>query len=363
MGRVIALANPKGGCGKTTVCVNLAAGLARQNRQVLVVDFDPQGHASLSLGVEPMLGRPTVYEVLSSRKEIRCSFEEARCEIGTNIDLLPADESLENLVAELEGQPDAEERLLILLGREAAHYDYILIDTPPRLDILTVNALRAAREVIAPVDASRFCQSAVKRMNVLATGLAEKYRHDLLFHAITSNFDNRPAFSRMMIEEQRENFPGSFLRSILHVSSKVREAAYCGQPIVQYAPHSRATKEFHKLASEVLSMENKLTRIQLEEAVPDQAMHPSLQQQEVQFRFRSPFATEVAVVGSFNSWRSDLLKLEGPDEQGYWHAAVALPPGEHRYKFLIDGNSYSPDPENPIQENDGFGGLNSIIEI
>ncbi|MFA5199690.1 MAG: AAA family ATPase, partial [Candidatus Omnitrophota bacterium] len=151
--RIISIANQKGGCGKTTTSINLAAALATNNRKVLLIDLDPQAHATSGLNVKADL---TIYNVLSKISHKKSSLEGIIQNIDVNFDLAPSSMVLSTIEQELSGEIGRESRLWDILKDFKACYDYILIDCPPNLGILTINAIRAASEIIIPVEASRF---------------------------------------------------------------------------------------------------------------------------------------------------------------------------------------------------------------
>lgn len=362
MVRRIAVANQKGGCGKTTTSVNLAACLSRLERRVLLVDMDPQGHATLGLGIDPEKLEKTTYEVLTRNVEMLLPVQDVRIQVDPRLDILPANILLSALEQELAGKEGREDRLLKAVQSVGGDYDYIIVDCPPSLGLLTFNALRACHEILVPTEASHFSQHGVRRLSELVSLLRERYQQDLILYGLITNFDSRSAFARMILEEQRESFPGVFLDIVIHVSSKIREATFCGQPVVEYARYSRSAKEFRQLAEEIITREQQAALLSLHEAIPQKAYEPSAEQEEILFRVRAPRARQVFIVGSFNQWKSGELPLRGPDEDGYWYASVILPQGAHQYKFVVDG-TWTVDPENPLKDEDGFGGINSVVEI
>jgi len=362
MGRILAVANPKGGSGKTTTVVNLAECLARQRRRVLLVDLNPQGHVALALGIDSEQLEKTAYEVLTRHEDIRVPIRHARIEVAAGLDLVPANLALSVLEHELATRPRREQRLRDVLAEVRPDYDYLLIDTPPSLGLLTLIALRAASELLIPCEAGRYTEPAVRRLAERVALLNEEYHQGIILYGLQTNFDNRSAFSRMMFEEQRSVFPGVFLKTIVHVSSKIREATFCGMPIVQFDRHCRAAKEFLALAREIIAREPLVAPLALDEAVPSQALTMPPEQEEILFRVQAPEARRVAIVGTFNRWQSETMPMSGPDAEGYWYASVVLPRGAHQYKYVVD-QSWINDPENPLRQNDGFGGTNSVVEI
>jgi len=151
--RTISITNQKGGCGKTTTAVNLASCLAVNNRRVLLIDLDPQAHATLGLNVKADL---SIYNVLSKLTNNKADLKDIIQNVGQNFDLAPSSIVLSTLEQELAGEIGRESRLWDILSNFKGDYDYILIDCPPNLGILTINAIRTASEIIVPVEASRF---------------------------------------------------------------------------------------------------------------------------------------------------------------------------------------------------------------
>ena len=362
MGRSIAIVNPKGGSGKTTTAVNLAACLSRRDYRILLLDFDPQGHSALALGFNPSLVERCLSDVLTHHQDVRLSVQQARLEIDTNLDLIPAGEELNELVAEWNSLPTGMTHLHNMLQKIFVGYDGIIMDCPSNLGPLTRCLLRSAAELLVPLEAARFSLHSVQRLLQEVQQIGRDGAGGPVLYGIVSNFDNRSAFARMMIDEQREAFPGILLRTAIGVSSKVREAAYCGQPVVQYAPHCRVAKQFWALTDEIIDQGSRLDRLMLQEAVPHRAIDRPEWEEVVRFRVHAPRANRVCVAGSFNQWCPNMLQLEGPDRDGYWHASMALPPGAHLYKVLVDEN-WMLDPENPLRQSDEMGNVNSIIEI
>ena len=362
MGRIIAVANQKGGCGKTTTSINLSACLSKQDHRVLLIDLDPQGHATLGLGLKPEQMERTIYNVLKVPDEDRLPISSVVVPTESGVDLAPANLMLSGLEQALSGRPGREERLVQALEAVSEEYDSILLDCPPSLGLLTFNALRACREVLVPGEVSQFSLQGVQQLHGLAILLRERFEQHLVLYGLSVNFDARSAFARNMLEQQRSQFPGLFLKTVVHVCSKIREATHHGQPVIQFAPRCRAAKEFQALAEEIQSHNKRTVKVALADAVPQRAVQLESEEEEVLFQLPAPTAREVTIVGSFNDWKPDRTRLSGPDENGMWHTSVKLPKGTHHYKFLVD-EAWVIDPENPKIVEDGFGGRNSVLEI
>lgn len=370
MTRCIAVANQKGGCGKTTATVNLAAGLAAKEKNVLLIDLDPQGHAALGLGIDPESVELTTYDVLNNSAQ--SPLGEVQMSLAENLFLLPSNVLLSTLEQELSEKPGRENRLREALEQAKGQYDYILIDCPPSLGLLTFNALRASTEVLVPCGASRFSEHGLRRLTEIAALLQDRFGQSIQLQGILMNFDNRSAFARMIARHLHESFPGFFLKTVIHVSSRIREAAFHGKSVIDFDRYCRSTKEFEQLCDELIAQESamapretadrSLSEVSLRDAVPSRAVDHSHESEQVLFRVHAPGARKVSIAGSFNSWQPNQYELRGPDEEGYWYAELVLPKGTHSYKYVVD-DAWDVDPENPIRENDGFGGINSVIEI
>ena len=360
MRRIIAVANQKGGCGKTTTAINLAACLSKQEQKVLLIDLDPQGHATLGLGLKPEQMERTTYHVLTIPDEDCLPISDVRVSTGAGFDLVPANLMLSGLEQKLAGKPGREERLIRALQTGSEDYDMIVIDCPPSLGLLTFNALRACREVLVPGEVSQYSLQGVQQLHGLAILLREQFGQKLMLYGLSVNFDARSAFAREMLKQQRLQFPGKFLKTVVHVCSKIREATHHGQPIIQFAPRCRAAKEYQALAKEIQSRGKRMAKLALADAVPRSAIEPK--NEGVLFQLPAPTARTVSIVGSFNNWQPDKTQLSGPDENGMWHTAIRLPKGTHHYKFVVD-EAWVNDPGNPQLVEDGFGGRNSVIEI
>ena len=222
--RVIAIVNQKGGCGKTTTTVNLSAALAADGARVLVVDLDPQAHSTLALGVDPDEADENLYEVLAEPGGVE-RLQEITLEVGDNLDLAPSGIVLSALEQKLATEPveSRTERLSAAfdsLGEDA--YDYILIDCPPNVGLLTFNALRAASEVIIPLETSRFAIHGVEKLLETIALLTERIGHDLNVRVLTTLYDGRTRFARKTLAEIRESFKDMCFDTVIRLNVKLR---------------------------------------------------------------------------------------------------------------------------------------------
>lgn len=251
MTKIYAIVNQKGGVGKTTSVINLAANLAENGRRVLVVDIDPQANATSGIGLDKNnLGR-SMYDLLlegATGQETIVRQEEAR------LDVLPAHPALAGAEVELVNAIGREYRLQKGLEDVNGRYDYILIDCPPSLGLLTVNALTAARDgVLIPVQCEYLALEGLTQL-IQTLELVQKYLNPglIIRGLIMTMYDSRTNLSRQVVEEVRRHFPGKVFRAIVPRNVRLSEAPSYGQPITLYAPKSPGAIAYKVLTAELL---------------------------------------------------------------------------------------------------------------
>jgi chromosome partitioning protein len=355
--RVVALANQKGGCGKTTTAVNLASALAQLEKKVLLIDNDPQGHATLACGFQERDFSLSTHDLYLTSDIL---VEDAFLEVGPDFHLVPAGIELSGVEMTLAREPEKEMRLGNNLGRSSLPYDYILIDCPPAVSLLTFNALLACGEVIIPVDPSGFSLQAVGKIRETLSVLKEKKGHEILTHILMVNFDTRPLFVRAIMEELDELYGADVLETVIHHTVKIKEAAAAGAPVTDQDPESRGAFDFRRLAREILDQEVDLQVVALDHW--SALLHgPAVSQAGVRFEADFPSARTVRVTGSFCDWSAKGLPLN-KREDGLWECHLDLARGQHEYRFIIDG-SWLPDPHNSQTVPNEFGGANSLVVV
>jgi chromosome partitioning protein len=364
--RVIAVANQKGGCGKTTTSINFSACLARLGKNILLIDLDPQGHATCGLGVKVEWGQKSVYELLSCRPSSLTHISESICSAGVRLNLIPSHETLNELEQELAGLPNRSLRLKEKIERlcnEGLQYDYLVLDCPPNLGILTSNAFAAADEVIIPIEPSFFSLHGLAKITETLCRVNRGRSQPLELFALLTLFRSDLSFSQEIYEEVKKYFGNKLLKTIIHENVVLKEAASAGRSIVDYAPDSSALRDYLNLATEYL-------RYQCDRNLPADELGwdrvffmrygPKPVAGGVLFQMLSQTAHCVEIAGDFNGWVPEPLVRR--NDSGLWQKVVPVRTGGFRYKYIVDGE-WQVDPHQPCQMTNAFGGFDSFLEI
>jgi len=251
--RTFAVINQKGGCGKTTTAINLASSFAELGRKTLLVDLDPQGHCALGLAVPESQLESTIYDAMAAGDK-PFDLTDTLWQISTNLDLAPASVALASLEQQLTSAADRDLRLAKVLRQAESEYDLCIIDCPPSIGLLTFNALRAAGEVIIPVETGYFALSGSMRQATTLQVLADRCGHNVCFHVLPTMYDVRTRMAREIVNELRKHFGERVLTVPIHFSTKLKEAASFGQPISEYDPAARANQDYERLARHLLAV-------------------------------------------------------------------------------------------------------------
>ncbi|MCP4709573.1 MAG: AAA family ATPase [Planctomycetes bacterium] len=425
--RCIAVINQKGGCGKTTVSINLSSCLAVQGQRTLLVDMDPQSHCAVGLAVPEEQIERNIYDVLISAHGVaKTELKSIVWQISQNFDLAPAGIELAALEPQLSGLEKREECLKQMLGESAQGYDFVVIDCPPSVSLLTFNALRAADEVIIPVETGYFALHGLGRQLETLEVLKQQCQQQISIRMLPTMYDVRTKLAREVFSEMKKHHSGIMFESMINFNTKLKEAASFGQPISEYDPASRGMRDFMALGTELINSKGTVTTAKMIEEVElqlqtisksadellaeskklvgEQPVFPREQslremkpsepaiiepelveaevhkqvdiiqekidkfygirqnQGRVEFAALYPQASTVQIAGDFNNWQPEVTSLEREDGNGRWSINLPLNSGEYRYRYVVDGRWQS-DPYNDRAEVNPFGEYNSVLEV
>ena len=250
MGRIIAIANQKGGVGKTTTAINLSATLAEAGQKVLAVDFDPQGNETSGLGLEKENLEQTVYELLIGD----CKLSDCLVkEVQPNLDVIPSNVNLAGAEIELLEMDDKEKILRGFLRRIKKNYDFSIIDCPPSLSLLTINALVAADTVLVPIQCEYYAleglNQVMKTIQLVKKGLNPKLEME---GVVFTMYDSRTNLSNEVVQSVRESLNENIYNTMIHRNVRLAEAPSYGMPITLYDTRSVGAEDYRMLAAEVI---------------------------------------------------------------------------------------------------------------
>jgi len=368
--RAIAVVNQKGGCGKTITAINLAAFLAREQKRVLLVDMDPQGHATLGV-LSGSVGSPTMYELFvtvpgDQPTRLRHITRSAR----ENLDVAPSDIHLSEIPERLAGVTGRETVLAEHLAEVKARYDFAIVDCPPNVGLLTFNALRACSEAIVPMDPSFFSLHGLGKQLETFEALEKQSGHRITPRVLITLYSGRTPFVRAVVNEIRGHLSGQHFETIIRYSVKLGEAASHGLPIADYASGCAGYEDYQALTAEVLQQDTGSTKGEgitladiatpTEDDDSERPLPPAATHAGVVFTLEAPDAARVQLAGDFNGW-----VLDGNDMNPIgrvWKKVVKLHPGRYRYRYVVDG-VWQIDPLNSAVEPNPYGEHNSILVV
>ena len=400
--RTIAIVNQKGGCGKTTTAINLAAVLAGRGIRTLLVDMDPQSHCAAGLGVPESRIESGIAEAMISNLDLGFNPEGMLWEVTRGLELLPSTmllAALESPDGGLYAMPDRDRRLAKVLAHLAPRYEICLVDCSPSIGLLTYNALRAATQALIPVETGYFSLRGAKRQWGTIQSLIERIGRPIECAMLPTLHNPESRLSSRILEALGQHFPNHLLPLIIREHEPLREAASLGQPITEFAPGSEAERDFIALADWLLANQPQAastvdihtahgmsipppqvqatTRVG-ELALRMQAGHDVVPRSEVSTNatppspgtylemapnptdetildesefgvlhseqgtcFRQPGQPEqsMSIAGDFNGWSTSATPMRYERSTGSFEATVPLPPGRYRYQVVIDGRS------------------------
>ncbi|MEK7167300.1 MAG: ParA family protein [Patescibacteria group bacterium] len=251
MAKIISIVNQKGGVGKTTTAVNLGAFLTEFGKSVLLIDFDPQGNASSGVGIELKNREKGIYETLFGEKLFKEIIQPTS--FLKNYHIAPSNESLTGATIELINLENREFYLTKAISEIKNNYDYIIIDCPPSLCLLTINALMATDKILIPVQAEYYALEGLGQLLNTISLVQKNLKPELeILGTVITMYDKRNKLSEAVLQELYQHFPYKIFRSVIPRTVKLAEAPSFGQTILQYDPISKGAKAYKKLAMEIL---------------------------------------------------------------------------------------------------------------
>lgn len=414
MGKVIAVANQKGGCGKTITSINLAASLAFLGKSVLLLDLDSQAHSSLGLGVDPEGLEKSLFDVFDLSSEEKTNIEDVTLGISRNLDLAPAHVILSAIEQKLAGVDGREKILSEKINTVKSKYDFIVVDCSPNLGLLTFNALVAADAVLVPVEPSYFAVHGLKKLIETISLVREIVDHPIDAYSLVTMFDNRTKHARVIADSIKSFFGENNLKAHVRKNIRLQDAAQHGKAITEFDKNSNGFKDYVNVAVELIEkcrsdkreevksfaeaietdhgIQNLLESLDAElaalcehlddhecsisEAWSDSAEHENTEavinsvagneavavaQKETTFFIDAPGANSVAIAGCFNNWQPQ--EMDVPEKDGMqWSISLPLESGTYQYKFIVDG-VWVIDPVNTSRITNQYAEENSLITV
>jgi chromosome partitioning protein len=254
MGNVLAIANQKGGVGKTTTTINLSASLADCGKKVLVIDLDPQGNTTSGLGIDKNEQEHTVYELLLGECSVRQCMLETEFE---NLCLLPSNVNLAATEIELLDVPEKEYILKNEIDYVKDDFDYIIIDCPPSLNLLTINAMTTATAILVPIQCEYYALEGLSQLMYTIELVQERLNPDLIIEGVVfTMYDSRTNLSAQVVENVKSNLNQKIYNTVIPRNIRLAEAPSYGMPITKYDPKSQGAISYMELAKEIIARED-----------------------------------------------------------------------------------------------------------
>jgi chromosome partitioning protein len=296
--RIISIANQKGGCGKTTSAINLSACLAHRGREVLLIDMDPQGHSAIGLNIDTNELDKTVCDTLYDSNGVKANLIDVAIEVDDNFYIAPSNillSTFEQRLAKVQGR---ETKLKEAIDDLYQIYDYVIIDCPPSLGLLTFNSLIASTEVIVPIDMSLFSLHGISKLLKIIDIVREQTGHEVRVKVVATMYDTRTRISKEILEDIKEHFQQSMFLTVINTNVRLKEAVGFGKSIVDYDQKAAGFRDYMALTTEVIA-EEKILGIR---PVKPKKSFSLATMEEKQFTDDAPKESYVDIAEAFDNW-------------------------------------------------------------
>ena len=296
--RIISIANQKGGCGKTTSAINLSACLAHRGREVLLIDMDPQGHSAIGLNIDTNELDKTVCDTLYDSNGVKANLIDVAIEVDDNFYIAPSNillSTFEQRLAKVQGR---ETKLKEAIDDLYQIYDYVIIDCPPSLGLLTFNSLIASTEVIVPIEMSLFSLHGISKLLKIIDIVREQTGYEVRVKVVATMYDTRTRISKEILEDIKEHFQYSMFLTVINTNVRLKEAVGFGKSIVDYDQKAAGFRDYMALTTEVFAEEKILG---IRPVMPKKSFSLATMV-EKQFTDDAPKESYVEIAEAFDNW-------------------------------------------------------------